>query len=91
MNTLGLWLVFLRWWRAELVRALLWGVWVHVLARRGGAQDRAFDRFTRLVEATDCFPCYVSFCHPARNVPDLETGRWCPSLVVVGDEWEDYR
>lgn len=82
---------FLRWWHEELVRALLWGVWRHVLDRKGSAQDAAFARFQCLVNEANCWPCYISYCHPARNVP-LEDGGWAPPLVICGptDYVEDF-
>lgn len=91
---------FLRWWCEELVRALLWGAWQHVLKRDGEAQDRAFARFDRLVLATPCWPCRVSWQHPKENERRFERGDCGPyraSLEILAgaaadeaDLWEDW-
>jgi len=51
----------LEWLCEQLVRALLGGVWLLVCQRRGAAYDRAFHRFTALVDAAPCWPCRIDY------------------------------
>lgn len=55
--------VVLRWLCEKLVCALLHGAWLQVCKRQGAAYDRAFARFTALVDAAPCWPCRVEFSH----------------------------
>lgn len=82
--------LFVRWWSEELVRALLWGAWAHVLSRAGDAQDRAFRRFTRLVDAAPLWPCYVEYSHPRDMLARAEGGLpCCQSLLILSDREEE--
>jgi hypothetical protein len=77
------WIHFLAWLREELLRALLWGAWEHVLNRRGAAQDAAFVRFDALVAATDCSPFLIEYCHPVVMAKRASRGQVCwPCLVI---------
>lgn len=87
-------LIYLKWWHEELVHALLWGVWRHVIGRTGAAQDRAFDRFTSLIDSVDCWPCRVSYIHP-RLAREGNGPFRAPLEILSGaaaadaDYWED--
>lgn len=90
MNAVGF-QFFLRWWCEQLVRALLGGAWRHVVDRAGDAQDRAFARFTALVAAAPCWPCYVEFMH-TRVMPDraMRGGKCWQSLLILTDAEVDF-
>lgn len=92
---------FMRWWCEELVRALLWGAWELLLKREGEAQDRAFLRFCRLVDAAPCWPCRIDYQHPQENRRRFErgeggTGYRAPLIITAGaaadamDLWDDW-
>lgn len=87
----------LLWLCETLVRALLRGVWRFVVGLEGAAQDRAFARFSALVNSADCFPCRIEWHHPrdmdARALRGEALG---PCLVILAGTaasegiWEEF-
>jgi hypothetical protein len=77
-------LVVFRWLHEESVRILLWSAWRFVMERTGAAQDRAFERFTRLVDAVPCMPCRIEYMHPRAMEARAAAGLRCqPCLVIL--------
>lgn len=88
MNATAL-LSILTWLCEELVHALLRPVWLRYCAaghrdRLGDRQETPrselyFRRFTRLVDAADCWPCRIEYSLGGRlciYVPDASEGDW---------------
>jgi hypothetical protein len=87
---------FIEWLCEQLVRQLLWGVWLRLLTLEGEAQDRGFLRFCRLVNAAPCWPCRIDYQHPNfEKRQQLRGGGYRPGLCITTGQaaddmaWED--